>query len=128
MLETRITGSWTLDVKPTPGTGLPPDVKGLITFSEGGGCVETLILPPVTPAHGTWVRTTGRGFAFAVVHHLVDPQGNFVGTVKAKSQAFFVGEDEFQAEFEGFLFDPNGNVVAPLSGTERGKRISLKSF
>jgi hypothetical protein len=74
------------------------------------------------------MRTNGRGFVFVVVHHLVDPQGVFIGTVKAKSNAFFIGDNEFQAEFEGFLYDPNGNVVAPLSGTERGTRISAHSF
>lgn len=123
-----VTGSWRLEIKPTPGTGFPPEIKALITFDEGGGCVETIILPPVTPAHGTWVRTSRREFAFAIVHHLVDPQGNFVGTVKARSNATFISRDQFHAEYEGSLFDPNGNVIAPISGTEYGTRISLESL
>jgi hypothetical protein len=123
-----VTGSWMLEIKPTPGTGLPPSIKALITFDEGGGCVETIILPPVTTAHGAWVRTGRREFVFAVVHHLVDPQGNFVGTVKARSNATFISRDQFHAEYEGSLFDPNGAVIAPISGTERGTRISLESL
>jgi hypothetical protein len=123
-----VTGSWTLEIKPTPGTGLPPAIKALITFDEGGGCVETIILPPVTSAHGTWVRTGRREFVFVIVHHLVDPQGNFVGTVKARTHATFIGRDEFHAEFEGSLFAPNGNVIAPISGTERGLRITPDSL
>jgi hypothetical protein len=79
-----VTGSWVLEIKPSPGGGLPPEIKGLITFDEGGGCVETIILPPVTPAHGAWLRTGRREFTFSIVHHLVDPGGNFVGTVKPR--------------------------------------------
>jgi hypothetical protein len=90
--------------------------------------VETIILPPVTTAHGAWVRTSRRTFVFAVVHHLVDPSGNFVGTVKAKSHATFIGRNEFHAEFEGALFSPSGEKIAPVSGTERGTRISFESF
>jgi hypothetical protein len=119
----NVTGSWALEIKPSPGGGLPPEVKGLITFDQGGGCVETIILPPVTPAHGAWLRTGRREFTFTIVHHLVDPAGNFVGTVKATSRATFVDEDHIQAVFDGTLFDPAGNTVASISGTERGARI-----
>jgi hypothetical protein len=118
-----VTGSWALEIKPSPGGALPPEIKGLITFDQGGGCVETIILPPVTPAHGAWLRTGRREFTFSIVHHLVDPAGNFVGTVKATSRATFVDENLFQAVFDGTLFDPAGNAVAPISGTERGTRI-----
>jgi hypothetical protein len=112
-----------LEIKPSPGGGLPPEFKGLITFDEGGGCVETVILPPVTTAHGAWLRTGCREFTFTIVHHLVDPAGNFIGTVKATSHATLIDEDHFQAVFDGTLFDPAGNAVAPISGTERGARI-----
>jgi len=98
-------------------------IKGLITFDEGGGCVETVLLPPVTPAHGAWLRTGRREFTFSIVHHLVDPAGNFAGTVKATSRATLVDDDRFQAVFDGTLFDPAGHAVAPISGTERGTRI-----
>jgi hypothetical protein len=118
-----VTGSWALEIKPTPGGGLPPEIKGLITFDQGGGCVETIILPPVTPAHGTWLRSGRRQFTFTIVHHLVDPAGNFTGTVKATSRATFIDEDHFQAVFDGTLFDPAGNALTPISGTERGSRI-----
>jgi hypothetical protein len=119
----NVTGSWALEIKSSPGGGLPPELKGLVTFDEGGGCVETIILPPVTPAHGAWLRTGRREFTFTIVHHLVDPAGNFVGTVKATSRATFIDEDHFQAVYDGTLFDPAGNAVAPISGTERGARI-----
>jgi hypothetical protein len=59
---------------------------------------------------------------------LVNPQGNFIGTVKAKSWAVFINHNEFHAQFEGALFDPSGNQIAPISGTERGVRISAESF
>jgi hypothetical protein len=119
-----VTGSWALTIKPSPGSPLPPEFPGLVTFGAGGGCVETVILPPVTTAHGAWVRTSRREFEFSIVHHLVDPAGNFVGTVKAKSRASFVSNDRFQAEFEGHLYAPDGSVVAPVAGTEVGERIA----
>jgi hypothetical protein len=119
-----VTGSWALTIKPSPGSPLPPEFPGLVTFAEGGGCIETVILPPVTTAHGAWVRTSRREFEFSIVHHLVDPGGSFVGTVKAKSRASFVSDDRFQAEFEGHLYAPDGSVVAPLAGTEVGERIA----
>jgi hypothetical protein len=123
-----VAGSWTMEIEPSPGSNLPPRIKALITFADGGGCVETILLPPVTSAHGTWERIDRRRFVFAVVHHLVDPQGNFAGTVRAKAFAVFVGKNEFQADFEGALYDPAGNLVAPVSGTERGARITLDAF
>jgi hypothetical protein len=119
-----VTGSWALTIKPSPGSALPPEFPALITFDEGGGCVETVILPPVTTAHGAWVRTSRREFEFSIVHHLVDPAGNFIGTVRAKSRATFVARDRFQAEFEGYLYAPDGTIVAPLAGTEVGERIA----
>jgi hypothetical protein len=120
-----VAGSWTLEIRPTPGGALPPEIKALITFDKGGGCIETVILPPVTPAHGSWERTSRREFVFVIVHHLVDAAGSFVGTVRATSHATFIGRDQFHAVFEGSLFDPAGNVIAPISGTERGTRITL---
>jgi hypothetical protein len=50
-----------------------------------------------------------------------------VGTVKATSHATFIGRDQFHVVFEGKLFDPAGNVVTPISGTERGLRITPDS-
>jgi hypothetical protein len=123
-----VSGSWELTIQPSPGSGLPPEIKALITFDAGGGCVETVLLAPVTSAHGVWERINRRRFEFAVVHHLVDPQGNFTGTVRAKSFAVFVGRNQFQADFEGALYDPAGNLVAPVSGTEHAKRIALDAL
>ena len=77
----------------------------------------------MTPAHGAWVRTGNRTFDFAVVHHLLDPAGNFVGTVRAKSRVTLDGPDEFTAEFEGGFYDPAGNLLFPIGGTERATRI-----
>jgi hypothetical protein len=114
-----------MDVTPAPGSPIPP-FKALVTFSGGGGVVETVLLPPVvTPAHGTWEKLSSRRYVFAVVHHLVDQSGNPAGTVKAKSRITLVTPNRFEATFEGTFFDPAGNPVFPITGTERGTRITV---
>lgn len=121
----NLEGSWTIDATPAPGSPIPP-FKALATFAGGGGVVETVLLPPViTPAHGAWEKTGSRDFAFAVVHHLVDQNGNPAGTVRAKSIVRLTSQDEFEATFEGTFFDPLGNPVFPITGTERGARIEV---
>lgn len=118
-------GSWMIDATPAPGSPIPP-FKALVTFAGGGGVVETVLLPPVvTPAHGAWERVDRREYAFAVVHHLVDQNGHPTGTVKAKSNVRLTSPDEFEATFEGTFFDPQGNPVFPIIGTERGTRIKV---
>lgn len=124
----ELTGSWELDIVSTPGPGAPPPLKALVTFAEGGGCVETILLPPVVPAHGEWRKTGDRQYEFAVVHHLLDPTGNLAATIRAKAQVSLLNRNEFTATFAGNLFAPNGNLIGPLSGTEQGRRISLESF
>ncbi|MGH9934632.1 MAG: hypothetical protein ACREAM_00200, partial [Blastocatellia bacterium] len=56
----ELTGSWELDIISTPGPGAPPPLKALVTFAEGGGCIETILLAPVVPAHGAWRKTGDR--------------------------------------------------------------------
>ena len=121
----NLEGSWMVDATPAQGSPIPP-FKALVTFAGGGGVVETVLLPPViTPAHGAGEKSGKREYAFAVVHHLVDQSGNPTGTVKAKSIVTLTGADEFEATFEGTFFDPQGNPVFPISGTERGTRITV---
>jgi hypothetical protein len=122
----KIEGSWELEIIPAPGSGLPPSFKALATFSDGGGVVETILLPPVVPAHGAWEKTGSRDYIFSVVHHLLDTSGNFIGTVRAKSLVSFTSRDEFTATFDGALFDMSGNLIAPVSGSETGKRITAQ--
>jgi hypothetical protein len=124
----ELTGSWELDIISTPGPGAPPPLKALATFAEGGGVVETILLPPVVPAHGEWRKIGGRRYEFAVVHPLLDANGNLSATIRAKSKITLLNKNEFTATFEGNLFAPNGNLIGPISGTEQGRRISLDSF
>jgi hypothetical protein len=122
----KLEGSWELEITPDPGAGLPPSFKALATFSEGGGVIETILLPAVTPAHGEWAKIGNRDYTFAIVHHLFDPAGNFVGTVRAKSLVRLTNPSEFTATFQGTLFDPNGHPIVPVSGTETGRRIKAE--
>lgn len=124
----ELTGSWELDIVSTPGPGAPPPLKALVTFTEGGGVIETILLPPVVPAHGEWRKTADRQYEFAVVHPLLDPTGALAATIRAKSKITLLNKNEFTATFEGNVFAPNGNLIAPISGTEQGRRISLDTF
>ena len=124
----ELTGSWELDLISTPGPGALPPLKALVTFAEGGGCVETILLPPVVPAHGLWRKTGDRQYEFAVVHPLLDATGAVAATARVKAQITLLNQNEFTSTFTGNLFAPNGNLIAPLSGTEQGRRISFESF
>lgn len=124
----ELTGSWELDIVSTPGPGAPPPLKALVTFAEGGGVVETILLPPVVPAHGEWRKIADRQYEFAIVHPLLDPTGALAATVRAKAKITLLNKNEFTATIEGNLFAPNGNLIAPISGTEQGRRISLETF
>lgn len=122
----NIEGSWELDIKSDPGPGAPPPLKALITFSAGGTVIETILLPPVVPAHGEWVQT-GRGrYTFTIVHPLLDAGGNLSAIIRATSRVKVTSATEFTATFEGTLSDPNGNVIAPISGSETAKRITVE--
>jgi hypothetical protein len=121
----KLEGSWMIDGTPASGSPIPP-FKALATFAAGGGVVETVLLPPVvTPAHGVWEKLGKREYTFAVVHHLVDQSGNPTGTVKAKTILKLTSRNEFEATFEGTFFDPQGNPLFPISGTETGTRITV---
>ena len=121
-----IEGSWEVDIKPDPGPGAPPPVKALITFSPGGTVIETILLPPIVPAHGAWVET-GRGrFTFIVVHPLLDAGGNHFATVRATSFVKMNGNRTFTATFEGNVYDVSGNVIGPITGTETATRIRVQ--
>jgi len=124
----ELTGSWELDIVSTPGPGAPPPLKALVTFAEGGGVVETILLPPVVPAHGEWRKTGHRQYEFVVVHPLLAPNGALAATARAKAKITLLNRNEFTATFEGNLFAPNGNLIGPISGTEQGRRISVESF
>lgn len=127
-LAQELTGSWELNVVSAPGPGAPPPFKALVTFAEGGGCVETILLPPIVPAHGEWRKTGDKQYEFAVAHPLLDPTGALAATIRAKSKITLVNRNEFTATFEGNVIALNGTVIAPISGTEQGRRISLDSF
>lgn len=121
-----IEGSWELDVRADPGPGAPPPFTALATFSPGGGVVETIVLPPVVPAHGAWTRNGRTKFTFTVLHPLLDANGNHYANIRATSRIRMTSADEFTADFDGHVLDRNGNVLGPITGTETGRRIRVE--
>lgn len=85
--QSSLQGSWMITVTPTPGLGVPPPFKGLITFAPNGGLTETDTVAPIlgisgTGGHGAWGPTGGSDFATTFVKLLVDKNGQFAGTLK----------------------------------------------
>src|SRR5262245_36911603 len=70
-------GSWKITVMPT---GADPIVD-FVTFTKGGGLINTDPDPNLSTGIGTWVRTGGHQFAVTFVHFLSDG-GAPLGTLK----------------------------------------------
>ena len=88
--EARVLGSWKVTVTPTSPP--VPGFSSLMTFTPGGGLIETrrLAVTPVpglipalleTPGHGAWEKIGRRTYAVSFTFLLQDPaSGNEVGT------------------------------------------------
>lgn len=124
-LTRNIEGSWELEVVSDPGPGAPPPFKALITFMQGGGVIETILLPPmIVPAHGEWVATGRNRYVFTVVHPILDATAAHTATIRATTNVRVTSMRALTATFEGTVFDPDGNALVPIKGTLTGKRIT----
>lgn len=128
--STGLEGSWIVDVSLN---GAPQPFKSLITFTRGGGLVETdaaAFSPPIasaSPAHGTWMRDREREFAFTFLKLLFDAQGNFIGTMKLHSAVKLErGSNQYTDKFKIEISDPNGSILFSSDGTGRGMRINAE--
>ncbi len=105
--------------------------KALVTFSPGGGVVETNNAQgqPVT-VHGSWAVTKiDNQFALTFITLGLNPPLVMQGGLMAKTREtvnLSDSGDSFTAVFVSDFMDANGNVFLTISGTATGKRILVE--
>lgn len=126
----QIEGSWVVTITEGPGTpDLPSWYAALVTFGGGGGLVATITDPLLSTGHGAWVKTGSQKFAVTILLRQFDPEGNFLGTLKARATLILddtsgtFSSDDYQFEF----FDIDGNPTGFVgTGAAHGTRIVVE--
>jgi hypothetical protein len=136
--DRNIEGSWVTIVTATDPPGLPP-MQSLITFTKGGGVLESRRLY-VPPPFGPLLETGGHGAWEHVAHHEVLLKFIFLLQAAPNHPVLVNGEplgtdnifmrvrvdhsgDTFTGVFTSQARDPLGNVVFTAHGTVQGTRI-----
>ena len=82
----QLEGSWVVSIAGGDGTPpLPTWYRAFVTFSRNGGLVATITDATISTGHGAWLRTGPRTFAISILLNQFDPNGVFLGTLKARS-------------------------------------------
>ena len=107
-------GSW--DIRLTSASNAIPPFDEYITFTSGGGMVETNnAFPPAaaSPGHGSWEYAGDQTFRFTFYKLLFfGPQGQFTGRLRVRGTIVMNGPDAWTglpATVE--VLDPAGNVI-----------------
>jgi hypothetical protein len=128
-----IVGTW-IETVTFSGVGAPPPFRSLGTYTEDGNIVvadqgnDTSALPFVfSPGHGAWVHKDGRTFAWTVIELVTDLSGNLVAILKVRGE-HTTNEpgNEYTGQFRAELFDPVGNLISSVEGTNQGQRIQVE--
>jgi hypothetical protein len=106
----RIVGTWNVQVTPDGA----PTFAALLTFTRGGGVIETESDQPGT-GQGGWKRVGPNRFAIAFQTFIFTPTGPG-GHVVVRAVATLTN-NTLSAPFKFDVFDPAGNVVQSGSGT-----------
>ena len=107
-------GSW--DIRLTSASNSIPPFDELITFTSGGGMVETNnAFPPAAASsgHGTWEFAGDQTFKFTFYKLLfLGPQGQFTGRLRVRGTIVLNGPDSWTGlPATVDLLDPAGNVI-----------------
>ena len=135
--EQRLDGSWSVTVTATSPPLAP--FSSLMTFTRGGGVVESrrLYLPdspfgPLleTPGHGEWVRTGSREFTIGFTFLLqgapdnLGAAGDLLGTDNIMMRIKLAASGEtFNGEFRSEIRDLDDNLVFVAEGDVDASRI-----
>lgn len=123
-----LAGTWLVTIDRGPAGPL----KALLTYSRGGGFVETANAVPNTmrsPGHGAWRRTGNRRFAATELFFRYDPQGGtFLGYLKLRMQIVLSGGgDSFTAVTIAQALDADRNPIGPpRTDNSTGERIEVE--
>ena len=79
-------GSWRVSIAGGTGTPTLPDWYGaLVTFTHEGGLVATITDGTISTGHGAWAKIGSHTFAITIELRKFDPDGTFLGTLKASA-------------------------------------------
>lgn len=85
------------------------------TFNQGGTMYveDTLSIDRYrTTGSGIWKRTSGRNYTYLFLHYAFDPNGNFLFTVKGRSNLTLSRDGNSFTERGTFeLIEPGGSVI-----------------
>jgi hypothetical protein len=113
-----IVGTWNLQVTPNGA----PTFAALLTFTPGGGVIETESDEPGT-GQGAWKRVSRKRFALAFQTFIFTPTGPG-GHVVVRSVATLT-KNTLSGPFKFDVFDPAGNLVQAGSGTATATRFVI---
>lgn len=116
----RILGTWAVEVTPA---GEAP-FQAMVTFSAGGGVVETESTTPGTGL-GSWESRGGGRFAVTFQRFEFDAEGAPAGRVVVRTEVTVSG-GRFSGPFKFDAIDPAGNVVFSGEGTATGTRFAVQ--
>ena len=117
-----IVGTWSADVTPDQG----PPLTAVLTFTRGGGVIETESDAPGT-GQGAWKRIGPNRFAFAFQTFIFTPTGDPAGNVVVRSVVTLTN-DTLAGPFKFDILDPAGTTVESGSGTATAKRFVIPPF
>jgi hypothetical protein len=123
--SSQIVGTWSVQVtvKVPPGQ---PTFPALLTFSPGGGVVETESDAPGTGL-GSWEKIGDHQYQFAFETFIFDNKGQPGGHVIVRNQVTVNG-DTASGPFKFDVFDPTGKIVQSGSGTATATRFQIPPF
>lgn len=130
-LKRAIEGSWKARVTVAPGPGAGPPFDALVTYSAGGGLVESdNLFPPsiVTAGHGSW-EFAGRTFNNTFTKLMFNPQGQFTGTIKVREKITLgFNKSDYTGVGKADFFDPADNFLVSVDFTTQATRIPVEAL
>lgn len=118
----RVVGTWSVSVTPDGA----PTFSALVTFTKGGGLIETASDAPGT-GQGAWRRIGPNRFALAFQTFIFTPTGDPGGHVVVRSVVTLTN-NTLSGPFKFDVFDPAGNTVQSGSGTTTATRFVIPPF
>ena len=115
-----IVGTWMVDVQPREGEPF----QALVTFSPGGGLIETESASPGAGL-GTWAALGRRRVAATLQRFEFNEAGAPAGRVVVRT-IVDVRDDQFSGPFEFTAYDPEGAEILTGDGTATARPFEVQ--